>query len=66
MPHIYPKRNQSANGLLKFESVSTSEDVIDSNGTNLSGQTIIWNDQTNADWYEQFIKILNVCNLVNI
>jgi hypothetical protein len=54
-----PKRNQSANGLLKFESVSTSEDVIDSNGTNLSGQTIIWNDQTNADWYEQFIKILN-------
>ena len=54
-----PKRNQAANGLLKFESVGTSEDVIDSNGTNLSGQTIIWNDQTNADWYEQFIKILN-------
>lgn len=54
-----PKRNQSANGLLKFETVSTSEDVIDSNGTNLSGQTIFWNDQTNADWYEQFIKILN-------
>lgn len=54
-----PKRNQSANGLLKFDSVATTEDVIDSNGTNLSGQTIIWNDSTNADWYEQFIKILN-------
>ena len=54
-----PKRNQSANGLLKFDSISTTEDVIDSNGTNLSGQTVIWNDATNADWYEQFIKILN-------
>ena len=54
-----PKRNQSANGLLKFDSVATTEDVIDSNGTNLSGQTIVWNDSTNADWYEQFIKILN-------
>ena len=31
-----PKRNQTANGLLKFESVSTSEDIVDSNGTNLS------------------------------
>ena len=34
-----PKRNQTANGLLKFESVSTSEDIVDSNGTNLSNQT---------------------------
>ena len=54
-----PKRNQAANGLLKFESVSTSEEVIDSNGTNLAGQTIIWNDISNQDWYEQFIKVLN-------
>jgi len=54
-----PKRNQAANGLLKFESVSTTEDVIDSNGTNLSGQTIVWNDVSNQDWYEQFIKVLN-------
>jgi hypothetical protein len=53
------KRNQTANGLLKFDSISTTEDVIDSNGTNLSGQTVIWNDSTNADWYEQFVKILN-------
>ena len=54
-----PKRNQSANGLLKFESVSTTEDVFDSNGTNLSQQVVQWNDSTNADWYEQFIKVLN-------
>jgi hypothetical protein len=54
-----PKRNQAANGLLKFESVSTTEDIVDSNGINLSGQTIVWNDVSNQDWYEQFIKVLN-------
>ena len=54
-----PKRNQCANGLLKFESVVTSEEIHDSNNVNLSGQTIIWNDPTNPDWYEQFIKVIN-------
>jgi len=54
-----PKRNQAANGLLKIESVSTSEDIVDSNNVNLSGQTIIWNDPSNPDWYEQFVKVLN-------
>lgn len=54
-----PKRNQAANGLLKFSSVSTTESVIDSNGRNLANQTIVWNDPTNANWYEQFIKVIN-------
>lgn len=54
-----PKRNQPANGLLKFTSVSTTESVIDSNGRNLSNQTIVWNDPTNPNWYEQFIKVVN-------
>ena len=54
-----PKRNQAANGLLKFESVRTTEELYDSNGTNLSGQTVLWNDISNQDWYEQFIKVLN-------
>jgi hypothetical protein len=54
-----PKRNQTANGLLKFESVQTSEDITDSNGVNLSNQTIIWNDPSNPDWSEQFRKVLN-------
>ncbi len=44
-----PKRNIPANGLLKMESITTSEDVIDSNGTNLNGQTIIWNDPSNPN-----------------
>lgn len=54
-----PKRNQCANGLLKFSSVSTSENVLDSNGRNLSNQTIVWNDPANTNWYEQFIKVMN-------
>ena len=45
--------------MLKLESVSTSEDVIDSFGNNLANQTITWNDSTNTNWYEQFTKILN-------
>jgi hypothetical protein len=54
-----PKRCLPANGLLKFTSVSTTETVIDSNGRNLSNQTIVWNDSANVNWYEQFIKVIN-------
>jgi len=53
------KRNQAANGLLKFESLQTTENVIDSNGINLAGQTITWNDPSNVNWLEQFTKVLN-------
>lgn len=59
------KRNQCANGLLKIESVSTSEEIIDSNNVNLSNQTILWNDPSNEDWYEQFVKVLNAVLPVN-
>ena len=52
-------RNQAANGLLKFTGISTTQSVIDSNGRNLSGQEIIWNDTANSNWYDQFIKIIN-------
>ena len=54
-----PKRSLPANGLLKFTAVSTTEAVVDSNGRNLAGQTIVWNDPANANWYEQFIKVIN-------
>jgi len=60
-----PKRNQPANGFLKIESVSTTEDIFDSNGNNLSNQSIIWNDSTNPNWFEQFIKIINAALPVN-
>lgn len=54
-----PRRNQAANGLLKFETVSTTESLVDSNGSNLSEQTIIWNDPSNSNWAEQFRRVLN-------
>lgn len=53
------KRNQAGNGFLKFTSVQTTEAIIDSNNRNLSGLTVSWNDPTNANWYEQFIKVIN-------
>jgi len=54
-----PKRNQATNGLVKLDSIKTTEQVIDSNGNNLQEQTIVWNDVSNPDWYEQFIKVMN-------
>ena len=53
------KRNIAASGLLKFNSVTTTETIIDSNGRDLSQQTVRWNDTTNTNWAEQFILILN-------
>jgi len=53
------KRTTSASGLLKFTTVSTTENVIDSNGRNMSNQIISWNDPSNSNWYDQFIKVLN-------
>ena len=54
-----PKRNIAASGLLKFSSIKTTEPIVDSNGTNLSGTTVNWNDRTNENWQEQFITIIN-------
>jgi len=53
------KRNIPAVGLLKFDTVSTSEPIFDSAGRNLGQQTIVWNDPTNPNWYEQFLAVLN-------
>ena len=53
------KRNLPAKGLLKFTTVSTTEQIVDSNGRDLSQQTIRWNDPTNTNWAEQFILVLN-------
>ena len=52
-------RNVPASGLLKFTSISTSQAVYDSNGRNLAGQVVSWNDPANSNWYDQFIKVLN-------
>ena len=56
------KRNQPARGLLKVDSISTTQDVFDSTGTNLSNTTVIWNDSANNNYREQFTAILNAAN----
>ena len=54
-----PKRNTPASGLLKIDSVSTTEILFDSQGTSLNNLIINWNDTTNDNWLEQFTTILN-------
>jgi hypothetical protein len=53
------KRNTAAQGLLKVFSVTTTENVVDYQGVNLSNVTVDWADPTNPDWQEQFTAILN-------
>ena len=55
-------RNKPATGMLKIEAISTTQDVTDSSGANLSSQNIIWNDSANSNYREQFTSILNAAN----
>lgn len=57
--NYHPKRNIAASGLLKIESISTTENVYDSNGTDLANLIISWDDVGNDNWQEQFNSILN-------
>jgi hypothetical protein len=59
-----PKRNIAASGYLKVFSVTTTENVTDFNGINLSNVTVNWADPTNFNWQEQFTAIINA-SLVN-
>jgi len=54
-----PKRNTPAQGFIKVFSVSTTENITDYNGINLSNVTVDWNDPTNVNWLEQFTSIIN-------
>jgi hypothetical protein len=54
-----PKRNTAAQGFLKVFSVTTTENVQDFNGINLSNVVVDWNDPTNPSWFEQFTTIIN-------
>ena len=58
------KRNTAAQGMLKVFSVTTTENVYDYQGINLSNVTVDWADPTNPDWQEQFTAIINAA-LVN-
>jgi len=52
-------RNIPARGLVKITSISTTEQIFDSQGRNLFNRRIIWNDFNNLDWKEQFFLIMN-------
>ncbi len=54
-----PKRNIAGQGYLKVTSISTTQNLNDINGMNLSNQTILWNDPANPNWLEQFNTIIN-------
>lgn len=54
-----PKRNYPARGVLKLNRIRTSQEIRDSNGTNLANLDITWNDPTSTDWNERFTLILN-------
>ena len=53
------KRNIASKGLLKIDTISTTEQILDNNGKNLARQIIGWNDPTNPNWQEQFLIVLN-------
>ena len=59
-----PKRNTAGQGIVKVVAISTTENITDLNGVNLSNQTVLWNDAANASWQEQFNTVLNAA-LVN-
>lgn len=54
-----PKRNVAAQGLLKIDSVSTTETLFDSDGTDITNIIVNWNDSGNENWYEQMATIIN-------
>lgn len=54
-----PNRNKAANGVLKIQSISTTEDVFDYSSRNLSRSNVVWNDPSNQDWASQFSLIIN-------
>ena len=54
-----PKRNIASAGLLRINSLSTTESLTDSNSINVANTPISWNDPANDNWLEQFNIVLN-------
>lgn len=53
------KRNYPARGLAKLTEIRTTHDVYDSTGRNLNSVAIRWDDPNNADWFEQWVLVMN-------
>lgn len=54
-----PSRNIPARGIVKLNSISTTERIFDARGSDLSNKVIRWNDPINPNWKEQFILVMN-------
>lgn len=54
-----PSRRQAATGLVKIDSLTTTESVLDHQGIDIKNKTIKWNDQSNPNWQLQFELIIN-------
>ena len=52
-------RNLPLRGLVKVTSISTSEDVRDSQGNTLANRPVKWADPSNPLWKEQFFLVSN-------
>ena len=52
-------RNMPGRGLVKIESVMTTDEISDANGNSLSNVVINWNDATNSLWKDQFFAVMN-------
>lgn len=51
-------RNIAIRGLVKINTVATTEHVLDGRGIDLAGINITWNDPNNANWKEQFFLVM--------
>lgn len=63
MLNYTPKRAQIARGMLKVDSVQTTENIFDSNGNNLANTEVFWADETNPDFLEQFTTVMNAATV---
>ena len=54
-----PKRNLAGQGYLKVTGISTTQNITDITGMNLSNMTILWNDPANPSWLNQMNTIWN-------
>lgn len=52
-------RNIPGRGLVKIQSIKSTEDIFDIDGINLNNKTILWNDPNNTKWKDQFILVMN-------
>lgn len=52
-------RNVPARGLVKLQTISTTERIYDLKGKDLSNVIVNWNDSNNIDWKEQFFTVMD-------